>query len=288
MDDAGIAWDRTVFMLLAPDAIARHLAGDVVDRVVRLGFRPLAWRVLWHRPAQLDAFHERNITQVWKAYLYRLVDQLFAFGPTVALLVQDEGDQPGRDSHQRLRDAKGASEPAQTVPGTIRGDLRSINVMLSLVHSADSPADSRHESAVFADTDGFDEGEPDELFAVLGLLSGARPAERRGYPEVLAGLRSRLLAAAWSDLPKPARRAATASADGLAAPGTGPRLADLLPDGHPLAAGLRADFTPTSPGPDPARLHAVMAAHGTGLDTWESLVLATSRRFPPRTEQRTG
>ena len=50
-------WNRTVFVLLAPDALARHLATDIVDRVERIGYRPVAWRVLWHRPVDLDAFH---------------------------------------------------------------------------------------------------------------------------------------------------------------------------------------------------------------------------------------
>jgi hypothetical protein len=48
---AEVDWDRTVFMLLAPDAVARHLTTAIVERVERLGYRPVAWRVLWHRPA---------------------------------------------------------------------------------------------------------------------------------------------------------------------------------------------------------------------------------------------
>jgi nucleoside diphosphate kinase len=286
MNHADVDWDRTVFVLLAPDALARGLGEAVLDRLDALGYRPVAWHVLWQRPLELDAFHEKNITHSWKAYLYRLVDQLFAFGPTVAMLVHDErpGDADRPDSHQRLRQAKGASEPAEAGPGTIRGDLRSINAMLALMHSADCAADSRHESAVFLDRDRF-HTDPGGLRTALRLLTLAGPPERRGYPEVLAGLRARVLAAAWDEL-APAARAELAApaevADGLTEPGAGERLAALLPVGHPLASVLCADFTPECPGPALDRVRPLLRVHATDLDPWEDLVLATSRRFEPR------
>ncbi|WFE22501.1 nucleoside-diphosphate kinase [Solwaraspora sp. WMMD937] len=292
-----VDWERTVFMLLAPDALARHLGGQIVDRVVDQGFQPMAWRVLWHRPANLDAFHERNITQVWKAYLYRLVDQLFDFGPTVALLVRDVRPDPRHPSHARLRLAKGASDPADASPGTIRADLGSINVMLALMHSSDTPADSQRESAVFTDGQfgvgsgvggrgGYDGGDPADLRTLLDLLSRSAPAERRGYPQVLAGLRARVLALAWPGLSDSARRGAAdllaGDLSGLAAAGAGEKAAGLLAGGHPLAPILTAEFTPDQPGPDPARVQELLAVHGARLDPWERLVLATSRRFAPR------
>ncbi|MFV2084263.1 nucleoside-diphosphate kinase [Micromonospora sp. LOL_021] len=283
-----VDWERTVFMLIAPDALARHLGGPIMDRVVAQGFQPVAWRVLWHRPANLDAFHERNITQVWKAYLYRLVDQLFDFGPTVALLVRDVRPDPRHPSHARLRLAKGASDPAEASPGTIRADLGSINVMLALMHSSDTPAESQRESAVFTDGElgGYDGGDPADLRTLLDLLSRSAPAERRGYSQVLAGLRARVLALAWPELSESARRSAAdllaGDPSGLAATGVGEKAAGLLAGGHPLAPILAAEFTPDRPGPDPARVQNLLAVHCARLDPWERLVLATSRRFPPR------
>jgi len=280
--------DRAVFTLICPDALARHLGVAVLERIESAGFLPVAWRVLWHRPDELDLFHEQNITQVWKAYRYRLVDQLFAFGAAVVMLVADQyptGD-GHQSSHERLRLAKGPSDPARSGPGTIRGDLGSINTMLSLMHCADSPADSAREGRVFAGAGGFTRGEEGELRTMLALLEMSRPREVRGYREVLAGLRAKTLAAAWEDLPRPVRKTAAVMLEAgvaeLAAPGSGQRLAALLPDAHPLAALLGADFTPPSPGPDPVRVSVLLATLGTGIDDWESLVLATSRRFTPR------
>lgn len=71
---AEVDWDRTVFVLICPDGVVRHCGFPVLDALAAAGFAPLAWQVLWHRPDDLDSFHERNITSAWQAYRYRLVD----------------------------------------------------------------------------------------------------------------------------------------------------------------------------------------------------------------------
>lgn len=279
-----VDWERTVFVLIAPDALRRRVGDTVLDRMEANGFRPIAWRALWHRPADLDAFNERNITQVWHGYLYRLIDQLFALGPTVAVLVHDQTPVDGLSSHQRLRRLKGASEPAEAAADSIRGSLASINVMLALMHSSDSAADSRHESDVFTAECGYLDGDPIELYHVVRLLQAAQPRELRGHAEVLAGLRARLLVAAWDDLDPGSRRATldVGVVGQLGRSGAGKPLADLLPAGHPLADVLRADFTPDDPGPVLDRVRRLLPAYGLALDPWEDLVLVTSRRFTPR------
>jgi nucleoside diphosphate kinase len=286
LDD--IDWERTVFGLIAPDALARHLGDVVLDRIEAAGYRPVAWQVIWHRPPDLDFFHAQHIEHAWQTYMYRLVDQIFAFGPTIALLVADEQPPGAEDSYQRLRRVKGSSDPVEAGPGTIRGDLGSINIMLALMHSSDTAQDAQRESSVFFfGTGGITLGaDPRELRDLISMLQLACPAEVRGYREVLAGIRARLLASAWDELPVPARKTAAAlldaGVDGLAGRGSGDRLAEALPEPHPLAAALRAEFTPDSPGPEPERLKSLLGAYGTGLDPWEALVIATSRRFPPR------
>jgi len=280
-------WDTTVFAMIYPDALARHLGIAVLDRIETAGFEPVAWRVLWHRPDDLDSFHARNIAHVWPTYFHRLIDQLFALGPTVGMLVAARQRAAGPASYRRLLGAKGHGDPARAEPGTIRGDLGSINKILSLVHCSDCPADSVRESAAFAGHDGFTRGEhPGELRALVTLLQAGTLPENRGYREVLAGVRARALVTALEDMRGPARGKAGAILDAgpaaLAMRGSGERLAALLPAAHPLSGVLRADFTPQSPGPEPERAALTLAAFGVRLDDWQSLVLATSRRFWPR------
>jgi nucleoside diphosphate kinase len=280
-----VDWERTVFTLIAPDGIARQLGSTILSRMESAGFAPMAWQVLWHRPPALDSLHERNITQVWKAYQYRLVDQLFTFGPTVTILMGDQLPASAQTGHERLKRLKGQSRTTNWVPGTIRGDLRSVNSLLSLMHSSDSAEESLSECAVFAGTPHLANDDPHDLRATLALLERSAPRETRGYRDVLAGLRAKVIASAWDELPGTLRKSARAMVETgtseLAEPGSGERLAGLLDADHPLADLLGADFTPASPGPDPARVQLVLATYGTGLDKWEQLVLASSRRFPP-------
>lgn len=289
-----IDWDRTILALVAPDALARHVGGEVVRRMQAEGFTPVAWKPMWRRPAALDAFNERNINQVWKSYLYRLVDRLFAFGPAVALLMYDSAPVDGISSHDRMRKLKGASQPELVQPGTIRADLDSTNIMLALMHSSDTPAESEHESAVFTSPGGFSTGEPDDLWTLLRGMELGIPRELRGFEGVVAALRARIVVALWDDLPTSARSLATTLLHGsvaeLAAPGVGAKLADLFGrSDHPLTEILRDDFAAQAP-PDIDQspvlsiddAHLLLRAHGIRLDPWEDIVLATSLRFPPR------
>jgi nucleoside diphosphate kinase len=289
----GIDWDRTVFALVAPDALVRHVGGDIVRRMRAEGFTAVGWKPLWRRPAALDAFNERNINQVWKSYLYRLVDRLFAFGPAIALLMRDDAPVAGLDSHERMRSIKGASQPELVKPGTIRSDLDSTNIMLALMHSSDTAAESAQESRVFTGPDGLATGDVADLWALIHGMELGFPQERRGFEGVLAGVRARVIGAIWDELSAPARDLARTLLSGevadLAAAGAGAKLADLLPRSHPLDLFLRDDFAAhappdidQSPVLDIDRAHLLLRAYGVRLDDWEDIVLATSLRFPPR------
>jgi len=286
--DTDVDWDRTAFALICPDAIVRQVAVPIMRRWEESGFAPLAWRCFWHRPDGLDAYYERNIKEVWHGYLYRLADRVFAFGPTVALLLYDQAPVDGLTSQRRLRAVKGSSEPAKAAAGTIRGDFGSINVSLGLVHSSDSAAEARREADAFVGVGGFLAGQqPADLYAQLGVLESMRPTELRQYDDVLAGLRARVIAVMWDELPAAARELADKLQAGgvtaLSAPGVGAQLADLLaPATHPLEPVLRCEFMVDQPRIDMQRLAALLRAYGTDLDAWEDLVLATSMRFEPR------
>ncbi|MEU7479717.1 nucleoside-diphosphate kinase [Lentzea sp. NPDC042327] len=229
-----------VFVLLGPDAVARQLGVPILDRLEGAGFTPLRWHLIGRRPSGLDAFHAENIDKHWKGYLYRLVDRLFAHGPFLALEVSG--------SHEELRALKGSSDPAQAAPGTIRGDLGTINVVLALMHSSDTPADSARESAAFLPGGFAGTGDPRP---VLKTLARGGVAETRGFDEVLVGLHSRIEAALWHE-----------------------------PPGHPVEAVLEHDFL--TPELDVEHAAALAATVGVRIDPWERLVLATSQHFAPR------
>lgn len=282
-----VDWERTVFTLIPPDALTRGLGVAVLDRFIEAGFTPVASAVVWKRPENLDEFNERNINEVWKAYLYRMIDLIFAYGPTVALLMADQRPAGPDSSHLRLRRLKGASTPSEALPGTIRHDLRAINVTCDLVHAADTPAESRHESVSFVDEEGWSQVSGSAVHDLIGLVTAGYRLEQREFDHVLACVRARVAGALWADLTPAGRELALSWQRGgvaeIAAPGAGARLAGLLrdPEHHPLAPLLRCEFLPDAPRVDLVRFDHLLRGFGGYLDRWEELVLTTSMRFRP-------
>src|SRR5207302_4153202 len=76
-----------------------------------------------------------------KPFFGELVDFITG-GPVVVARVT------GRDAVTVVRMLMGATDPAASAPGTIRGDL-GIEITENLVHGSDSPASAKRELALF-------------------------------------------------------------------------------------------------------------------------------------------
>jgi nucleoside diphosphate kinase len=277
----------TALMLITPDAVHRGLATEVVRRIRLAGFRIAGHRLWQTAPRDLDGFHRRNGPVDRDPRLYRLVEELFAFGPLLALAVREGAGRPPEQVHQRLSLVKGRGDPACAAPGSIRKDLRSINTILNIVHSSDDAEDTAREAGWFLEAgEGPLETGPVELYRCLRDLEHGGPADNRPFEEILGGVRARVLAALWPRL-APDRRAA---AGGHRTPADlhdfgGPAGAACLDEVLPACHGLGGLVHPPFPGADPATAPPVEVARladlGVTLDPWEHLVLATSRYYPP-------
>lgn len=285
-----VDWTKTVFVLLGPDAFARHCALPILQRVIDAGYRPTAYLPIHTRPGELDRFYEKNIRTVWDAYRFRCVDLLFAFAPMIALLVEDVVTGREQGSHEPLRILKGESDPMKTEKGTIRGDFQSINQTLSMIHTSDTPEDAEYEVTVFFPPRGplpLPRDSYDELLSACRLITPPIP-ERRGFDEVLGGFRAKLIMVVWNDLSQTGRDLVRGwEAEGGVYPfaevGAGKLLAGHLPGvSHPLAGPLECEFQPDYPREDLARIRQLVGAYGVTLDRWEELVLTTSMFFRPR------
>lgn len=285
-----IDWSRTVFVLLGPDAFARHTALPILHRIIDEGYRPVAYRPIWTRPTQLDDFYEKNIRTAWDAYRFRCVDLAFAFGPMVGLLVEDqEADRP-QGSHEHLRLLKGDSDPLKAEKGTIRGDIRPINQVLNMIHISDTPEDAEYEITIFFPTEGpiqLPKDSHEELLGICRLLMPVEP-ETRGFDEVLGGLRAKAIMAVWEEISTEARELVLRwEQEGgvyrFAEIDAGRELAKHLlgGDAHPLVPVLECEFQPDHPREDLTRVRLLLGAYGAQVDRWEELVLTTSMFFRP-------
>ena len=125
-------------MLIKPDGVARGLVGEVISRIEAKGFTlaALELRVLEREVAEAHYGEHRD-----KPFFGELVDFITS-GPLVAGVIT------GREAVTGWRAMMGATDPAKSAPGTIRGDLAT-ELSENVVHGSDSPASAEREIALF-------------------------------------------------------------------------------------------------------------------------------------------
>jgi nucleoside-diphosphate kinase len=128
-----VAVERTL-VLVKPDAMARGLAGEILARFERRGLVVRAAR-LEHVDRELAERHYAEHAE--KPFFGELLEFITS-GPTLALVLEGESAIPV------VRTTMGATNPADSAPGTIRGDL-ALAMPDNLVHGSDSPESAQHE-----------------------------------------------------------------------------------------------------------------------------------------------
>jgi nucleoside-diphosphate kinase len=135
-----MAVERTL-ILIKPDAIERALAGDILARIERRGFRVLAGKLL----RVTRELGERHYAEHSEKPFYGELVEFITSAPTWALVVEGEG------AVATLRKTIGATNPADAEPGSIRGDLAT-SMPNNLVHGSDSSESAAREIELwFAD-----------------------------------------------------------------------------------------------------------------------------------------
>ena len=129
--------ERT-FVLLKPDAVQRGLAGEILARFERRGYRLLALKMLQPDRELAESHYE---VHRGKFFFEGLVDHLTS-GPVVAMIL--EGD----NVIQAVRTMVGSTIPNEAASGTIRGDL-AIAGLRNLVHASDAPESAKHEMSLY-------------------------------------------------------------------------------------------------------------------------------------------
>jgi nucleoside-diphosphate kinase len=132
-----MALEQTL-ILAKPDAVRRSLAGEILARFERRGFVLRAARLL-----QVDKqlAEEHYAEHKAKPFFGELVDFITS-GPTLAFVLEGEG------VIATARVTIGATNPADAMPGSIRGGLAAA-MPDNLVHGSDSPESAKREIALW-------------------------------------------------------------------------------------------------------------------------------------------
>jgi nucleoside-diphosphate kinase len=128
-----VAVERTL-VLIKPDAVQRSLAGEILGRFERRGLKVVDGKLL---TVDSGLAEEHYAEHAEKPFFGELVEFITS-APTLALVLEGEG------AIGVVRTTMGATNPADSAPGTIRGDL-ALSMPDNLVHGSDSPASAERE-----------------------------------------------------------------------------------------------------------------------------------------------
>jgi len=132
--------ERTL-VLVKPDAVQRRLAGDIFARFERRGLDVIAAKLILVDRALAEEHYAEHSE---KPFFGELVEFITS-APTLALVLE------GESAIKVVRTTMGATNPVESAPGTIRGDL-ALAMPNNLVHGSDSPESAEREIQLwFAD-----------------------------------------------------------------------------------------------------------------------------------------
>jgi nucleoside-diphosphate kinase len=130
--------DRT-FIICKPDAVERGLVGEILARFER---RNLSLAAVEMRTIDEATAKKHYAEHDGKPFFADLVS-FITRGPAVLAVVEGPGD-----TWKVVRTMMGATNPKESAPGTIRGDL-GILFTENLIHGSDSAESAAREISLF-------------------------------------------------------------------------------------------------------------------------------------------
>jgi nucleoside-diphosphate kinase len=128
-----MAVERTL-VLIKPDAMQRQLAGEILARFERRGLVVREGKLLTVDRGLAETHYAEHAEKPFYGELVEFITS----GRTLALVLEGEG------AIATVRRTMGATNPADSEPGSIRGDF-ALSMPDNLVHGSDSPESAERE-----------------------------------------------------------------------------------------------------------------------------------------------
>lgn len=129
----GTNFERT-FIAIKPDGVQRGKIGNIIGRFEAKGYKLVAMKMMTPTKEKA-AGHYADLSK--KPFFQGLVDY-FSSGPIVAMCWE------GVNAIAAGRALLGATNPKDSLPGTIRGDL-CVDIGRNICHGSDGPDSAKHE-----------------------------------------------------------------------------------------------------------------------------------------------
>jgi len=129
---------ESTFVMIKPDGVARGLVGDVIGRLEAKGLRLERMRML-----TIDAeLAGRHYAEHVERDFYPDLLSFITSGPVVAM------EWSGERAVGMCRSLMGVTDPADALPGTIRGDY-ALEITMNIIHGSDSTSSAEREIDIF-------------------------------------------------------------------------------------------------------------------------------------------
>ncbi|GFU28330.1 nucleoside diphosphate kinase [Nephila pilipes] len=133
--------ERT-FIMIKPDGVQRNLVGKVISRFEEKGFKLVAMKFI---NASKDVLEDHYSEHTDRPFFESLVSYM-QLGPVVPMVWE------GLNVVKTTRDMIGATNPLDSLPGTLRGDF-CIQVGRNLVHGSDTLSSAKREISLWFEDD---------------------------------------------------------------------------------------------------------------------------------------
>ncbi len=132
--------ERT-FVMVKPDGVQRGLIGEVISRFEDRGLKLVGAKLM-----QIDQqLAEEHYTEHAEKPFFEGLTTFITSGPVFAMVWE------GQDAIAQVRAMMGATDPAESAPGTIRGDF-GLDLGRNVVHGSDTePGSAEREIGLFFD-----------------------------------------------------------------------------------------------------------------------------------------
>lgn len=123
--------------MIKPDGVQRGLIGEIVSRLERKGLKMIAGKFEILPEERVLEHYAEHVT---KPFFSGLKSYIMS-GPCFLMVFE------GKDIVRITREMIGATNPAESAPGTIRGDY-ALEIGMNVIHGSDSPATAKREIAI--------------------------------------------------------------------------------------------------------------------------------------------
>jgi nucleoside-diphosphate kinase len=129
--------DRTL-AIIKPDAVERHLAGKILQRIEEEGFQIRAMKRVSLSKAQAEGFYSVHRARPFFGSLTAFMSS----GPAIVLVLE------APDAIKKWRTLMGATDPAKADPGTMRKEFAQ-SIERNATHGSDAPETAAYEIGYF-------------------------------------------------------------------------------------------------------------------------------------------